>query len=471
MGAEPILFPRYLGWVFAIVGESADKFPPATTYPPDIICFVEGSRSPLIFKAKNCSVTDNAVIFLNLTGPDFRSYVTAYCLNPPPDDICPFGFCPNPDVAGSLVRIANYVTGFCLAVLTFYSPRHVKAAFWSQALVTYSLLIACGISLVRGELTRFHSVIFVSIVCSPVNVYFSGYSIRAFWSFHRLDAVLGKKQYARRAMVLLSVGIWTAILIYAYLPQQHTKFAQDTCRGSIVENVFLGAPFIFAWALAIVAIFRRRKDIWPPEGPAAPKLACRRTIVTHYPFLQFLSVVAIPTAYWVGIVEVGVLGSQDVAFSLMFGQVLAVFVAVPPIIELAHLTPELWRWLINPSWVRYITRRPVSEIPDPEEIGTPNSEFVDWQNNEKKGTIDSQSSFTTEQPWLGRTKQPDSPKEVTEYHALLGDHPTVVDLSAPSTEHRALSEQGRKFHGNSGGFRMGWYSPCTNGCSPVFSLQ
>ena len=69
--------------------------------------------------------------FLNLT-EDPKQYVTVYCLNPPEDDICPFGFCPNPDIAGPLVRIASeltqtsatlnyvtdhsldYVTGFCL---------------------------------------------------------------------------------------------------------------------------------------------------------------------------------------------------------------------------------------------------------------------------------------------------------------------------------------------------------------------
>jgi hypothetical protein len=139
-------------------------------------------------------------------------------------------------------------------------------------------------------------VILISIVCSPVNVYFSGYSIRAFWSSHRLDAALGKKQYARRAMVFFSMFVWFAILIYAYLPQKYTKFAQDTCRGSsVAEVVFLAAPFIFAWALAeagpagifvlflfllipiilvvawIVAIVRRRKEIWPPGEPWRPR--------------------------------------------------------------------------------------------------------------------------------------------------------------------------------------------------------
>lgn len=182
------------------------------------------------------------------------------------------------------------------ALLIFYSPKRVKAAFWSQTLITYSLLITCAISLFRGELTRYHAVILISIVCSPVNVYFTGYSIRAFWSSHRLDAVLGRQQYARRAMVFLSLFVWVAILIYAYLPQKYTKFAQDTCRGSsIAEVVFLGAPFVFAWALAragpggvfvlllfllipivvviawIVAIVRRRKEIWPPGQPWRPR--------------------------------------------------------------------------------------------------------------------------------------------------------------------------------------------------------
>ena len=43
--------------------------------------------------------------------------------------------------------------------------------------------------------------------------------------------------------------------------------------------------------------------------------------MSHYPFLQFLSVIVIPTIYWIGIVEIGVLGSQDVVWSLTFGQV------------------------------------------------------------------------------------------------------------------------------------------------------
>ena len=99
------------------------------TYPPDINCFVQRYWDPDIFKENNCSVTDNMQGFLNLTGPNVKPFLTVYCLNAPPDDVCPFGFCPNPDIAGPLVRIASestpvlscvtdgsldFVTGFCL---------------------------------------------------------------------------------------------------------------------------------------------------------------------------------------------------------------------------------------------------------------------------------------------------------------------------------------------------------------------
>ena len=58
------------------------------------------------------------------------------------------------------------------------------------------------------------------------------------------------------------------------------------------------------------------------------KLVRRRTIVTDYPFLQFLSVVAIPTAFWVAYVELGVWDQWDIAFTLTFGQVSPVHISL-----------------------------------------------------------------------------------------------------------------------------------------------
>ena len=79
-------------------------------------------------------------------------------------------------------------------------------------------------------------------------------------------------------------------------------------------------------------------------------------------------------------------------------QVLAVFAAVPPIIEVSHSAPDLWHWFINLPLVRFITRRPAPEVPPPEEMGIPSIESIDRQNGEKKGTVDGQFSTVIERP-------------------------------------------------------------------------
>lgn len=91
---------------------SVDELP-LITYPPDIACFYYawgGYFSPAVFKSLNCSVTDNMINFLNLTGADSstaKEFVNIFCLNPPDGDLCSFGFCPNPDIAGPLVRYSS----------------------------------------------------------------------------------------------------------------------------------------------------------------------------------------------------------------------------------------------------------------------------------------------------------------------------------------------------------------------------
>ena len=268
---------------------------PFPTHPPDIDCFLNGGTWHLgTFGSNNCSVTSNMVDFLNLTGSDYKPYFAAYCLNPPADDDCPFGFCPNPDITGPLVRVASesspifcdlklaadsssdYITGFCLckpsclqicylqpiylrlpAILVLYSPKRIEAAFWSQILLTYSLLFSCGISLIRGELTQFHSVALITIVSSPVNVYFASCSIRAFWGTHRLDAVLGKKQYIQRALVVFSSLIWIAIFVYTYLPKRCTKFAQASCQWYSSMGFFsLGLFFMYHLPWGVIFLFQ-----------------------------------------------------------------------------------------------------------------------------------------------------------------------------------------------------------------------
>ena len=73
-----------------------------TYFPPGVGCFHPdgtGGWNSTAYQEGGCTVTDDMLAFLNLTS-SISSYMGAYCLNPAPDDSCPFGFCPQPDIAG-----------------------------------------------------------------------------------------------------------------------------------------------------------------------------------------------------------------------------------------------------------------------------------------------------------------------------------------------------------------------------------
>jgi len=100
----------------------------------------------------------------------------------------------------------------------------------------------------------------------------------------------------------------------------------------------------------------------------------RRTIGYYYPFIQFMSVVAFPMAYWVATVELCTFATQDNTFSLSFGQVcfharnadgvvdvsqvFALFVAVPPVIQMTQLLGDFWYWFRGIGWVQNIAGPP-----------------------------------------------------------------------------------------------------------------
>jgi len=75
----------------------------STTYfPPGVECFRAdggGGWNKNGYRVEGCNVTNDMLAFLNLTS-SVSSYVAAYCLSPPSDDGCPFGFCPRPNIAG-----------------------------------------------------------------------------------------------------------------------------------------------------------------------------------------------------------------------------------------------------------------------------------------------------------------------------------------------------------------------------------
>ena len=181
-------------------------------------------------------------------------------------------------------------------MLIFYSPKRVNEAFWSQVLAIYSLLLTCLITIARGDLTRYHALVVLALVLSPITVYFIGFSIRSFWSTqHRLDSLLGPTHHFRRFVVLLAGAAWLAVFVYAYLPKGVIHFAQASCKGrSVTEGFYLTVPFLYIQARAqegiiypavlfpvpgiiltiawIAAIYLRKEEIWPPGTPYRPRI-------------------------------------------------------------------------------------------------------------------------------------------------------------------------------------------------------
>lgn len=84
----------------------------------------------------------------------------------------------------------------------------------------------------------------------------------------------------------------------------------------------------------------------------------RRKVVNQYPFIQFYSVIVLPHVFWIFNVEIGLafLSARE-RFTASYGQLLAIFVTVPPFIQLCTILPRVPRWFIDLAWVRLLLGR------------------------------------------------------------------------------------------------------------------
>ncbi|CAL1708936.1 unnamed protein product [Somion occarium] len=358
-----------------------------TIWPPDTFCFLarQAFQADEFYCSSpdNFTVTQNMLNFLNLTS-DAGLYRQAYCVNPASDDSCPFGYCPNGDIAGPLVRIASYITNLCLSILIFYSPKSAEDAFWSQVLSIYSLLITCVVSIFQTSLTRFHAAIATVITGSPLSFYLFIYCVASFWyKKHRLNGIVGEGHLAARSLILIAGVVWVCLLVYILVPTHFSDFSQESCETQLIPlaNYLYVFPFrvlpflrtevpsllvlvvgflsltVISW---IVAILLQRKTIWPPGEKWSPHFGRTWSVIgRNYSFLHFVSIVVIPTAYWISVVEIGCgVALNDLEFSLSFGQVMAMFVALPPLLSTLRLYKVFFNWLKDLAWVRRLSGRP-----------------------------------------------------------------------------------------------------------------
>ncbi|KAF7326894.1 hypothetical protein MVEN_02583300 [Mycena venus] len=345
-------------------------FSATSVFPDHDLCFGDPSNASSI-----CHIpTDTMIRFLNISSPD--AYLDVYCNNPPVDS-CSFGYCPNPDVASPAVRYSTYFTSLVAAILVLYSPEDVTSAFFAQLLNVYSLIVAAMISIAGHNLTKLHSVIALTLAASPLSLYLILYVFRSLLGRQtRLQAVFGPGMYLNRALVLVMLPLWASVLGFTAMPTSTWEFQQAACDTEIASNhvaslFFL--PFILffttypeAGALIIasitiawgVAIYRLRKIIWAKHDRILPLGRLWRKVVTRYPFIQFYSVIVLPHAFWIFNVEIGlqILSTRE-HFTATYGQLLAIFVTVPPFIQLCVILPRIPTWFVDLAWVRLVTGR------------------------------------------------------------------------------------------------------------------
>ncbi|KAJ7160038.1 hypothetical protein C8R46DRAFT_361712 [Mycena filopes] len=339
-------------------------------FPEHDPCFGDPSNSSSVCRVP----TPTMLNFLNITSPE--AYVDAYCLNPPMDS-CAFGYCSNPDVASPAVRVSTYLTTIISAVLVLYSPENVTATFVSQLFNVYSLIIAAVISIGQRSLTKPHTVVALSLAGSPFSIYLIIYVIRSLiGNQNRLSAVFGKGQWLNRLAVLTLLPIWVAVLVFSALPQGTWHFQQTACdevvaNGNVIRVFFLTIIALFIGDLSLVlfvlgllaiswgtAIFLQRREIWKKKNKWFPWRRIWRKVVDAYPFIQFWTVIGLPHCVWILNLEEGIMYTlHREAFTVTYGQILALLVTIPPLLQLFSLSPRLLRWFIDLTWVRLISCR------------------------------------------------------------------------------------------------------------------
>ncbi|KAJ7625270.1 hypothetical protein DFH06DRAFT_1229014 [Mycena polygramma] len=110
-----------------------------------------------------------------------------------------------------------------------------------------------------------------------------------------------------------------------------------------------------AWG---TCIYLQRHEIWKKKNKKLPLRRVWRKVVDAYPFLQFCTVIFFPHFFWCINIEVGIIKLLNrESFTFTYGQLLALLVTIPPLIQVSLLLPRLLQWFIDLTWIRLLTCR------------------------------------------------------------------------------------------------------------------
>ncbi|KAJ7148367.1 hypothetical protein C8R46DRAFT_1010115 [Mycena filopes] len=338
----------------------------------------------------------------------FPNYIAAVCIRP--DQITPdqcfiggvnWARCPNPDVSGILVRVSAYLANLLLGIILMYSPKEASTAVWTQLLTVYSLLVSGMIAITGASLSRFHSGMTIFLVMSPLSSTLVVYSILGFCGrSHRLDVILSKRRehLIPRLLVLAFAAISLALVIYTGAANVH-HFSTAVCETDdfykTVSGVLTNLLFIpYAGVVVVLlSLVEDTKDLTPADllvilslmlpifllaGSFVYAVVKQRrmlaqrfrvesgrwkiwvvwdVLAVQYPLIHFCGVFFVPMLYWVLVNELRTVGTPDNLFSVSFGQVLAMFVILPPLLQVIQLAPEARGWFLNLTFTRFVTGR------------------------------------------------------------------------------------------------------------------
>ncbi|KAJ7663609.1 hypothetical protein B0H17DRAFT_1092543 [Mycena rosella] len=316
-----------------------------------------------------------------------------------------WGGCPNPDVAGILVRVSAYMANLLLGIILMYSPKEAATAVWAQLLTVYSLLVSGIIAIGNGDMLRTHAEMTVFLVMSPLSSALVVYAVLGcFRRPHRVDSLLSKRRdhlltrllVIGFAIISLALAIFTAVakphffspdpctigpdghktrfilenllfIPYAAIPDLVYVMLADGSEDVILGVVVLMVPFIVLVLSLISALVRQRRSLakqYEMQSNRSKFWVTWEVLTRHYPLLHFCGVFLVPMMYWVLVIEFRLMGTPDNIFSMSFGQVLAIFVVFPPLLQVIQMTPMMWPWFRNLAFIRiFFGRSPQSVSP------------------------------------------------------------------------------------------------------------
>ncbi|KAJ6587487.1 hypothetical protein DFH09DRAFT_976835 [Mycena vulgaris] len=350
---------------------------------------------------------------LSMYDESFPDYISAVCLRPDQITLAQCGVggfnwqrCPNSDVSGILVRFSAYMANLLLGIVLMYSPAESSTAVWTQLLTVYSLLISAIITIGDGNMSRFHSGMTVFLVMSPLSSTLVVYAILGFCGrTHRLDNILShRREHLIPRLLVIAFGIISLSLVIFTSAADGDHFAASPCEldssyktarvimmnllfipyagvavivveltttpgvdASIVGVLLVVlAPFFIVLGSFVYGVVKQRHVLakqYQVQNNRWKIWVMWDVLAVQYPLLHFCGVFFIPMLYWIIVNEVRTLNTPDNIFSSSFGQILALFVILPPLLQVIQMVPTASTWFMNLTFIRLITGRRQSVPP------------------------------------------------------------------------------------------------------------